>query len=293
MSIQIKGLASLTGIIVFIAAVNGAVDQKLTVVLTGDDEPIFKYSYGMSFFCAVISFLLQEFNGICNIYWYIDYYRKYRYEKQTSNNHNGINLMPIIPTSFGNKIEIIKQKAPLVKKELKFELNSGENAKKKRRFSTYKSKKYVKPSGKQIESPTEINDFNLTKLNMEPKKLTTLKKAGNTSNSQEMILNGADLNNKSKHLNNSNSDISQLNDSHYSHPNEYGKQLSQTMKMPELPNSIKKSYSHAQQPSTNSFYSNPNQPWVNLFIFFSSLLIMNFLVSRFVKFDCSKLSQID
>lgn len=78
----------MTGLIVFIAAVNGAVDNKLTLNKTKEEEPPFKYNYGISFFCCVFSFLMQECNGICNIYWYIDYYRKYRYEQQKGLNIN-------------------------------------------------------------------------------------------------------------------------------------------------------------------------------------------------------------
>lgn len=77
------GLASLTGLIVFIAAVNGAVDNKLTLSKTKEEAP-FNYNYGFSFFFAVLSFLTQELNGICNIYWYVDYYRKYKYDRGTS-----------------------------------------------------------------------------------------------------------------------------------------------------------------------------------------------------------------
>ncbi|CAF0798500.1 unnamed protein product [Brachionus calyciflorus] len=78
------GLASLTALIVFIAAVNGAVDNKLTLNKSKEEEPPFDYSYGFSFFCAVLSFLSQEFNGICNIYWYIEYYRKYKHKTESS-----------------------------------------------------------------------------------------------------------------------------------------------------------------------------------------------------------------
>ena len=65
--------------------VNGTIDNKLTK--SKDEEPPFTYSYGFSFYCAVSSFLLQEINGICNIYWYIDYYRKYRFDKAKTSNH--------------------------------------------------------------------------------------------------------------------------------------------------------------------------------------------------------------
>lgn len=63
----------------FIAAVNGAVDNKLTMNKSKEEAP-FDYNYGISFFFAVLSFLTQELNGICNIYWYVDYYRKYKYD---------------------------------------------------------------------------------------------------------------------------------------------------------------------------------------------------------------------
>lgn len=75
----------MTGLILFIAAVNGAVDNKLTLTKSKESEVPFAYTYGYSFFFAVLSFLTQELNGICNIYWYIDYYRKYKY----ANNQGG------------------------------------------------------------------------------------------------------------------------------------------------------------------------------------------------------------
>ena len=50
----------------FIAAVNGAVDAN--DIRKSSDEPTFVYKYGVSFFCAILSFLMQEFNGICNIH---------------------------------------------------------------------------------------------------------------------------------------------------------------------------------------------------------------------------------
>jgi hypothetical protein len=71
----------LTGLIVFIAAVNGAVDNKLTLNKAKEDEEPFRYNYGFSFFSCVLSFLMQEFNGILNVIWYIDYFRKYRFRK--------------------------------------------------------------------------------------------------------------------------------------------------------------------------------------------------------------------
>ncbi len=76
----------MTGLVVFIAAVNGAVDNKLTLNKSKEEEAPFIYKYGFSFFSCVLSFLMQEFNGIFNIIWYIDYFRKYRYlKKETSN----------------------------------------------------------------------------------------------------------------------------------------------------------------------------------------------------------------
>ncbi len=75
------GLFSLTGLIIFIAAVNGAVDSKLTLNNSKEEEPFFQYSYGLSFFSAVSSFLFQELNGICNIYWYMGHYRKHKLDK--------------------------------------------------------------------------------------------------------------------------------------------------------------------------------------------------------------------
>jgi hypothetical protein len=75
------GLFSLTGLVVFIAAINGAVDSKLTLNNSNKDEPVYQYSYGISFYCAVASFLFQELNGICNIYWYMGHYRKIKLEK--------------------------------------------------------------------------------------------------------------------------------------------------------------------------------------------------------------------
>jgi hypothetical protein len=73
------GLSSLTGLIIFIAAVNGAVDNKIAKNnRSRDEEPPFKYGYGISFYCAVLSFLTQEINGICNIYWYMSYHKKKR-----------------------------------------------------------------------------------------------------------------------------------------------------------------------------------------------------------------------
>ena len=65
----------------FIAAINGAVDSKLTSNGSKEDEPPFVYRYSVSFYCAVISFLLQELNGICNIYWYMGCYRKLKFQK--------------------------------------------------------------------------------------------------------------------------------------------------------------------------------------------------------------------
>ena len=44
------GISSLTGLIVFIAAVNGAVDNKLTLNKVKEDENPFNYKYGLSFF---------------------------------------------------------------------------------------------------------------------------------------------------------------------------------------------------------------------------------------------------
>ncbi|RNA31207.1 voltage-dependent calcium channel gamma-7 subunit-like [Brachionus plicatilis] len=88
------GLASLTALIVFIAAVNGAVDNKQPAVKSKDDESPFVYNYGYSFIFAVGSFLMQEFNGICNIYWYVDYHRKYRF--QASDNPVS-KKFPVIP----------------------------------------------------------------------------------------------------------------------------------------------------------------------------------------------------
>ena len=90
------GLASLTALIVFIAAVNGAVDNK-TAVRSKDDESPFAYNYGYSFFLAVGSFLMQEFNGICNIYWYVDYHRKYRFNKNGNQNSSNKSKFPVIP----------------------------------------------------------------------------------------------------------------------------------------------------------------------------------------------------
>lgn len=87
------GLASLTALIVFIAAVNGAVDNKSTTVRSKDDESPFVYNYGYSFFLAVGSFLMQEFNGICNIYWYVDYHRKYKASETRAQNSK----FPVIP----------------------------------------------------------------------------------------------------------------------------------------------------------------------------------------------------
>jgi hypothetical protein len=49
-----------------------------------DDEPPFNYDYGISFACATISFVFQELNGVCNIYWYIGYYRRYLLDKSKS-----------------------------------------------------------------------------------------------------------------------------------------------------------------------------------------------------------------
>ena len=285
-----KGLASLTGIIVFIAAVNGAVDQKLTVVLTGDDEPIFKYSYGMSFFFAVISFLLQEFNGICNIYWYIDYYRKYRFNKEASILQNGTSIsMPIIP--YLNKIEINKQKKPLVKKELKFnELNIDENDKKKNKSNIVKNNFLHVPSSsptkinKQIEkidgSANEVNDFNLTNLNLETKKLTNLRKNCHNSNSQEINTNNnVDYLKLNKSLNNSSSDINKMNQI-YTFKNESGMQNNALIKQKLLELTSINNSAQQTQPSVqllNSFYPNPNKPWVNNFnVYIRSLLAIIF-----------------
>ncbi len=54
------GLSSLTGLIIFISAVNGAVDNKMVKnSRSRDEEPPFKYGYGFSFYCAVLSFLFQ------------------------------------------------------------------------------------------------------------------------------------------------------------------------------------------------------------------------------------------
>lgn len=59
---------------------NGAIDNKYSSSKTNDDEAQFSYKYGFSFYCCIISFLLQEFNGIFNVIWYIDYFRKYRHK---------------------------------------------------------------------------------------------------------------------------------------------------------------------------------------------------------------------
>lgn len=75
------GLFSLTGLVVFIAAINGAVDSKMTLNSSNKDEPVYQYYYGISFYCAVTSFLFQELNGICNIYWYMGHYRKIKLTK--------------------------------------------------------------------------------------------------------------------------------------------------------------------------------------------------------------------
>jgi hypothetical protein len=50
-------------------------------------ESQFKYTYGVSFLCAVVSFLLQELNGICNIYWFFGHHRKHSMQTDESNNN--------------------------------------------------------------------------------------------------------------------------------------------------------------------------------------------------------------
>lgn len=105
-----EGLASLTGLIVFIAAVNSAVDNKLTMNKSKEEAP-FNYNYGFSFFFAVMSFLSQELNGICNIYWYVDYYRKYKYDPATKSRQPQLPQPPpllLAPSSPGFQIPKIK-----------------------------------------------------------------------------------------------------------------------------------------------------------------------------------------
>jgi hypothetical protein len=69
------------------------------------EEPPFVYQYGLSFFCAILSFLMQEFNGICNVYWYVGHYSKYRFEQQNQlMKHIEINS---IRRSSANKIKIV------------------------------------------------------------------------------------------------------------------------------------------------------------------------------------------
>ncbi len=54
-------------------------DNKLLKFKSKEDEPLFRYTYGVSFVCALSSFVFQKLNGICNIYWYIGYYRNFQY----------------------------------------------------------------------------------------------------------------------------------------------------------------------------------------------------------------------
>lgn len=98
------GLSSLTGLIIFISAVNGAVDNKLAKNnRSREEEPPFKYGYGISFYCAVLSFLFQEINGICNIYWYIGYNKRKRLQNlrksETSLNNNKNDKLKILPNN--------------------------------------------------------------------------------------------------------------------------------------------------------------------------------------------------
>jgi hypothetical protein len=107
-------LSSLTGLVVFIAAVNGAVDNKLTLNKSKEDEAPFVYKYGFSFFCCILSFLMQEFNGIFNIIWYIDYFRKYRYVKkdETEKKAGAQKEKYLAHSKFGSKIlNLFKKKA--------------------------------------------------------------------------------------------------------------------------------------------------------------------------------------
>ncbi len=251
-------MASLTGIIVFIAAVNGAVDQKLTVILTGDDEPIFKYNYGLSFFGAVVSFLLQEFNGICNIYWYIDYYRKYRFASESAS-ETSANQMPKLP--YRKKIEIIKEKEPLSKK-----LNAKKSFTKKRASVSNDAK--IAKMNKQ-----ETSNFIISSLNG----VSTLKRPLEKSNSQDsVLLNSGEMENAKK-LSKSNADMTQSNFkndfSSSSSSNRHGFKkdfsISQNfpgyslIKNPGLP------YPQAQKTLVkvlNPYYSNENsfQAWVRI-----------------------------
>ncbi len=104
------GLSSLTGLIIFIAAVNGAVDNKIAKNnRSRDEEPPFKYGYGISFYCAVLSFLTQEINGICNIYWYMSYNKKKRIKnKKFKLNSNRTNDTKIRSSTKRKKDSILK-----------------------------------------------------------------------------------------------------------------------------------------------------------------------------------------
>lgn len=75
------GLSSLTGIILFISTVIKSLENHLSANADDSDAP-FKYNYGLSFILATVSFLLQELNGACNIYWYIGYYRIHHMRKK-------------------------------------------------------------------------------------------------------------------------------------------------------------------------------------------------------------------
>jgi hypothetical protein len=248
-------LASLTGIIVFIAAVNGAVDQKLTVILTGDDEPIFKYNYGLSFFGAVISFLLQEFNGICNIYWYIDYYRKYRFANENAA-QTSANSMPTL--TYRRKIEIIKEKEPMSKKM---------NAKK------YFNKKTSPNANDAKMNKQEKNNFVVSTL----QGASTLKRPLEKSNSQDSILlDNSDMGNI-VNLNKSDTDITQSNyrnnftsSNKRRYKNDFHIFQNQKIQNLSLKNNPNLPYPTTQlQPfakTLNPFYSNSNtyQAWVRV-----------------------------
>lgn len=116
------GLASLTALIVFIAAVNGAVDNKQTAVKSKDDESPFAYNYGYSFFFAVGSFLMQEFNGICNIYWYVDYHRKYRFKNENQISTKKSKFPPIPQVIKLTKLENLEKS---VEKQPEIKIISG------------------------------------------------------------------------------------------------------------------------------------------------------------------------
>lgn len=152
----------LTALIVFIAAVNGAVDNKLTLNKSKEEEPLFNYNYGFSFFCSVFSFLMQEFNGICNIYWYIDYYRKYRLNK-TSQGDSKLTRIGRIPIIKVNYVDFNEPSAKTKTSELSPSLSNNNNNNRSLNFEINEIKKLNSADEKESGNETENKLFILRK----------------------------------------------------------------------------------------------------------------------------------